>query len=73
MDRIAVIDFFDDRESIAIRHTGIDPDTIYGDLEGVFEAEGFDSITLYTVEEWAEAAAAGWETIENLPTLEQTA
>jgi hypothetical protein len=73
MARSAVIDFFDDRESLAVRHIGPDPDAIYTDLDAAFESEGFDSITLFTVEEWAEAAAAGWDTIESLPTLAQLA
>ncbi len=73
MERIAIIDFFDDRESIAIRHTGTGPDEIYGEIQDTFEAEGFDTITLFTREEWAEAAAAGWTDADALPTLMQLA
>jgi hypothetical protein len=68
MERIAIIDFFDERESVTIRHEGPDPDAIYADLEGAYEAEGFDTIILYTREELVEGKWMTDETIDALPT-----
>lgn len=47
MERIAIVDFFDDQESVALRHSGDNPDAIYDAIAEAFEAEGFDTITLF--------------------------
>jgi hypothetical protein len=68
MERIAVVDFPDDRESVALWHTGPDPDTIYADIQSAFEAEGFDTITLFETSA-AEVAHINLEGLAFLPHL----
>jgi hypothetical protein len=69
MERIAIVDFFDDRESVALRHTGTDPDSIYSDIESAFEAEGFDTITLFTRDELIAERQMTADEIDALATL----
>lgn len=54
MEMIALVDFHGDRGSVAVRVQGGDADEIYATVEAAFEAEGFDTITLFTPQEVTE-------------------
>lgn len=69
MELIAIVDFFDDTESIALRHSGPDPDSIYADIQDAFEAEGFDTITLFELDDQA-VQHLDTEKLVTLPTTE---